>query len=684
MIIKLSTLPLVSVAVLCGNVLVSTAAVQPSAVNPSVEFSRKPAGQFAPQTFSVREDTARQNKRSLPSQAANSGEERKARPDRLQQQLAAKEAELSSLHDKILVVNELLNMEKQRAGSLETQLIQKELELKALREREDPENQASKDSDLTKPRLQPAKQRSADVERQVAAGNLENAKRRVGELILELHAKDSEIRDLRSVIHENSKKARADLAAQTEEFNSAKHRLAEAEQQIAGNKQASAESKRRLAEGEGQIAAGNEQELAQTKRLLTEAEQRIAGNEQALAESKRRLAEGEQQIAGREQELVQTKRLLAEAEQRIAGNEQALAESKRRLAEGEQQIAGREQELVQTKRRLAEAEQRIAGNEQVLAESKRRLTEGEQQTAAGNEQELAQTKRHLAEVELQMAGKEQELAQAKDELKQVSQKLDELNLELTTRTEELAQTKQLFAKLEDNLAKVVKPSTSAENAPIYIDEMNQRLVEVDLPLQGRPQRSSMAPASTDEAEALSNDFGKLSRSLGSLLQPELARGGAALRERGNKLILTFGLGGLFASGEATMTLGGNSLLERVGTVLRGFRYQSIEVVGHTDNVPVRNASGKGVSDNMELSQIRAERVSQALINGGVGADRVKVVGYGDTRPIATNDNERGRMKNRRVEIVIASYPSSVSDSTAAPPRSDKKSKMLSTEKVVNR
>ena len=642
MIIKLSTLPLVSVAVLCGNVLVSTAAVQPSAVNPSVEFSRKPAGQFAPQTFSVREDTARQNKRSLPSQAANSGEERKARPDRLQQQLAAKEAELSSLHDKILVVNELLNMEKQRAGSLETQLIQKELELKALREREDPENQASKDSDLTKPRLQPAKQRSADVERQVAAGNLENAKRRVGELILELHAKDSEIRDLRSVIHENSKKARADLAAQTEEFNSAKHRLAEAEQQIAGNKQASAESKRRLAEGEGQIAAGNEQELAQTKRLLTEAEQRIAGNEQALAESKRR------------------------------------------LAEGEQQIAGREQELVQTKRRLAEAEQRIAGNEQVLAESKRRLTEGEQQTAAGNEQELAQTKRHLAEVELQMAGKEQELAQAKDELKQVSQKLDELNLELTTRTEELAQTKQLFAKLEDNLAKVVKPSTSAENAPIYIDEMNQRLVEVDLPLQGRPQRSSMAPASTDEAEALSNDFGKLSRSLGSLLQPELARGGAALRERGNKLILTFGLGGLFASGEATMTLGGNSLLERVGTVLRGFRYQSIEVVGHTDNVPVRNASGKGVSDNMELSQIRAERVSQALINGGVGADRVKVVGYGDTRPIATNDNERGRMKNRRVEIVIASYPSSVSDSTAAPPRSDKKSKMLSTEKVVNR
>ena len=309
MIIKLSTLPLVSFAILCGNVPVSLAAVQPSAVSPSVEFRLEPAGQFAPQTFRVREDTVPQNKRSLPRQASNGVDERKVRPDRLQQQLAAKESELSSLQDKILVVNELLNMEKQRAGSLETQLIQKELEIKALREQDASGNQVSKDSDPTKTRQQLAKQRNADVERQVAAENLENAKRRVGELILELHAKESEIRDLRSMIHENSKKARADLAAQAEELNSAKHRLAEAEQQIAaGSEQEQAENKRRLAEGEGQIAAGNEQELAETKRRLAEAEQRIAGTEQELAENKRRLVEGEQQIAGREQELAQAKR----------------------------------------------------------------------------------------------------------------------------------------------------------------------------------------------------------------------------------------------------------------------------------------------------------------------------------------------------------------------------------------
>jgi len=599
MIIKLSTLPLVSIAILCGNVLVSIAAVQPSAVNPSVEFRLEPAGQFAPQTFRVREDSAPQNTRSLPSQASNGGEGRKARQDQLQQQLAAKEIELSSLREKILVANELLNMEKQRAGFWEAQLIQKEQELKALREQEDSENQVSKDSRLANTRQQLAKQRNDDVERQVYAGNLENAKRRIGELILELYAKDSEISALRSIAHENSKKARADLAAQTEELNSAKHRL-------------------------------------------------------------------------------------AEAEQRIAGKEQELAQSKRRPAEGEQQIAGKEQDLAQTKRRLAEAEQQMAGKEQELAQAKRRLVEGEQQIAAGKEQDLAQTKRRLAEAEQQMAGKEQELAQAKDELKQVSQKLDELSLELTTRTEELAQTKQLFAKLEGNLAKVVEPTASGENAPIYIDEMNKRLVEVDLPLTDHSQRSPMVPAPTDDAEALNNDLGKLSQSLGSLLQPELSRGGATLRERGNKLILTFGVGGLFTSGEATMTLGGNSLLERVGTVLRGFRYQSIEVAGHTDNVPVRSASGNGASDNRELSQTRAERVSQALINGGVGADRVKVVGYGATRPIATNDNERGRTKNRRVEIVITSDSSPVANSTATPPRFGKKQKMLSTEKVVNR
>ena len=49
---------------------------------------------------------------------------------------------------------------------------------------------------------------------------------------------------------------------------------------------------------------------------------------------------------------------------------------------------------------------------------------------------------------------------------------------------------------------------------------------------------------------------------------------------------------------------------------------------------------------------------QELINGGLQNDQVKAVGYGDSKPITTNDTDKGRSKNRRLEIVITQTPES--------------------------
>jgi flagellar motor protein MotB len=135
-----------------------------------------------------------------------------------------------------------------------------------------------------------------------------------------------------------------------------------------------------------------------------------------------------------------------------------------------------------------------------------------------------------------------------------------------------------------------------------------------------------------------------------------------LKQRGNRLTLALATGELFSTGDATITLGGTSLLERVGVVLHGSRYQSIEVAGHTDNQPLRNDPRKGFRDNIELSRTRAEHASQVLINGGLEADRVKAVGYADAKPISTNEAEKGRSKNRRMEIVITQWSDSGSNS----------------------
>lgn len=71
----------------------------------------------------------------------------------------------------------------------------------------------------------------------------------------------------------------------------------------------------------------------------------------------------------------------------------------------------------------------------------------------------------------------------------------------------------------------------------------------------------------------------------------------------------------------------------------------IEIAGHTDNT--------GNADlNMTLSQARATSVMNYLTSKGIAKDRIVAIGYGDTMPIAENDTEEGKLKNRRTEVKI--------------------------------
>lgn len=88
------------------------------------------------------------------------------------------------------------------------------------------------------------------------------------------------------------------------------------------------------------------------------------------------------------------------------------------------------------------------------------------------------------------------------------------------------------------------------------------------------------------------------------------------------------------------------LLEEVATVLiANPQVAKVQVAGHTDD--------KGDDQfNLELSQKRAESVRRWLIEHKVAAERLEAVGYGETKPIAKNNSEKGRAQNRRVEFVI--------------------------------
>jgi chemotaxis protein MotB len=73
------------------------------------------------------------------------------------------------------------------------------------------------------------------------------------------------------------------------------------------------------------------------------------------------------------------------------------------------------------------------------------------------------------------------------------------------------------------------------------------------------------------------------------------------------------------------------------------------VEGHTDPVPISTLQ---FPSNWELSAQRATTVLRYLVRAGVPAERLRAVGYADTRPVADNSTPEGRAKNRRVALVV--------------------------------
>jgi len=107
---------------------------------------------------------------------------------------------------------------------------------------------------------------------------------------------------------------------------------------------------------------------------------------------------------------------------------------------------------------------------------------------------------------------------------------------------------------------------------------------------------------------------------------------------------------LFSSGVAQIAVEAQPVIRQLAEVLRGFP-NSIQVKGHTDNVPI---VGGIYPSNWELSAARAATVVHMLVDGGIDPRRLAVVAYGEYRPVLPNTTPDGRNANRRVVLTILS------------------------------
>ena len=133
------------------------------------------------------------------------------------------------------------------------------------------------------------------------------------------------------------------------------------------------------------------------------------------------------------------------------------------------------------------------------------------------------------------------------------------------------------------------------------------------------------------------------------LRRDLAGSGVEVQRQGDNIVLQMPSDVTFGFDRSDIQPQFYDTLASVARSLNEYPQTLVDVVGHADSI--------GRADyNQQLSERRALAVADNLTNrGGVLRDRLYVAGRGSSQPIATNDTEEGRAKNRRVEIILRPY-----------------------------
>jgi len=131
---------------------------------------------------------------------------------------------------------------------------------------------------------------------------------------------------------------------------------------------------------------------------------------------------------------------------------------------------------------------------------------------------------------------------------------------------------------------------------------------------------------------------------------EIKKGEITITQLKDKLSVNLVEKILFDSGSADIKKDGKSVLDRVAEILVKVTDKQIRVAGHTDNVPIGPRIRERFPSNWELSTARATTVARYLQDKGIDPNLLSAGGYSEYRPVAPNDTDENKSKNRRIEI----------------------------------
>jgi chemotaxis protein MotB len=250
--------------------------------------------------------------------------------------------------------------------------------------------------------------------------------------------------------------------------------------------------------------------------------------------------------------------------------------------------------------------------------------------------------------------KEKEANDTARNLQELQQKYSDLISENKSRTEKLDCDVAGLSKDKETLTAENKKLAEILNAKS--DELSRELAEVrQRSSELEDEHNRLKDETVNLRKTKAEEAQKTSRTYEEMLEKmkiEISQGQVTISELKGKLTVNLVDAVLFDSGKSEVKPAGLVVLQKVIDILKTVKDKAIRIEGHTDNVQISGSLSKKYPSNWELSSARAINVTRYLQQQGIDPSVLSAVAYGEHHPVAGNNSDEGKAKNRRIEIIL--------------------------------
>jgi chemotaxis protein MotB len=268
------------------------------------------------------------------------------------------------------------------------------------------------------------------------------------------------------------------------------------------------------------------------------------------------------------------------------------------------------------------------------------------------------TEADLADRDAQLQKANTDLQELDQKLKQLKEDTTNLGIDVRNRSQKLASLEKEHEQLNTYYKNLM---TSSGKLNRDIAQQQEQLMAIQRNLENtRKQNDSLSNSLAErekkvqELEAVLANKDKAVQDLRAKITNALLNfkeNDITVKVKNGKVYVSLAEQLLFGSGSVDVDAKGVTALQQLAKAIKDQRDINIMVEGHTDNVPISKRS-QYMSDNWDLSVMRATSITRILTRAGVSPQQITASGRGEFSPLAANDTPQNKSRNRRTEIII--------------------------------